>query len=556
MRNAFRTEAAALNDHSLAMLHQSIGHGSGLHFANFRPQPLEVASLLKLAATNVLFPGTSAPRDHIFKVASGDAVLVIDSHVLLWPESARRLMDFYKRNPDCRDLLAGPLVLDSLAGVHTHFADKWRDGMWGTWDTDSRGTSIHSPPFEIPAQGLGLFSCRRDAWLGFNPHFREFGGEEWYIHEKYRQAGAKCLCLPFLRWQHRFADPASGRTYRRSVEGKIRNYILGHQELGLPLDRLRRHYVDGLNEDPQSPINADGRLTAEQFDALAADPVTYPPSVSSCGVCKSQSQAYEGLTLEDMFQKARSTPSDINEHCDKLRELASQSETVIEFGMRHGVSTVALLAGQPKRMISYDLNHDPIAEILKSRQGSTEFSFVQGDSLSVHIDPCDLLFIDTRHTADQLSNEFQRHAGKVRRWIVLHDTQIFGERGEDGGPGLLPAVRRFLNENPEWSVISHTQANHGLTVLSRDSHDKPALPGKVKMAANFTKSLAAHVADGLQKVEAPELQRRLEVCTLCDQRNDDRCSVCGCYLAEKASWRSSECPLGKWNQKQEVSHVE
>jgi len=21
-------------------------------------------------------------------------------------------------------------------------------------------------------------------WLGFNPHFREFGGEEWYIHEK------------------------------------------------------------------------------------------------------------------------------------------------------------------------------------------------------------------------------------------------------------------------------------------------------------------------------------------------------------------------------------
>jgi cephalosporin hydroxylase len=257
-----------------------------------------------------------------------------------------------------------------------------------------------------------------------------------------------------------------------------------------------------------------------------------------------------------MFQKARSSPSDINEHCGKLRELASQSKTVIEFGMRHGVSTVALLAGQPKRMISYDLNHDPIAEILKSKQGATDFSFVQGDSLSVHIDPCDLLFIDTRHTADQLSNEFQRHAGKVRRWIVLHDTQIFGERGEDGGPGLLPAVRRFLNENPEWSVVHHTQANHGLTVLSRDPRDRPALPGTIKMAANFTKSLAAHVADGLQKVESPELQHRLEICTLCDQRNDDRCSVCGCYLAEKASWRSSECPLGRWNQKEEVSHVE
>ena len=64
------------------------------------------------------------------------------------------------------------------------------------------------------------------------------------------------------------------------------------------------------------------------------------------------------------------------------------------------------------------------------------------------------------------------------------------------------------------------------------------------------------VTDGLQKADGPELQRRLEVCSLCDQRNDDRCSVCGCYLAEKASWRSSECPLGKWNQKQEVAHVE
>ena len=255
-----------------------------------------------------------------------------------------------------------------------------------------------------------------------------------------------------------------------------------------------------------------------------------------------------------MFQKARSTPSDINEHCDTLKQLASESDVVIEFGMRHGVSTVALLAGQPKRLISYDFNQDPIAEVLKRQQGDTEFSFVQGDSLSVQIEPCDLLFIDTRHTADQLTQELQRHAGKVRRRIVLHDTQIFGERGEDGGPGLLPALRRFLKEQPEWSVVSHTQTNHGLTVISRDPADKPKLPGAVKMAANFSKALAAHVADGLQKTDTADLQQRLEICSLCDQRTNDRCSVCGCFLAEKAAWRSSECPLGKWNA--EVSHVE
>ena len=120
-----------------------------------------------------------------------------------------------------------------------------------------------------------------------------------------------------------------------------------------------------------------------------------------------------------------------------------------------------------------------MAELLKSRQGATAFSFVQGDSLSVDIEPCDLLFIDTRHTAAQLTAELERHAGNVRRRIVLHDTQIFGERGEDGGPGLLVALRAFLKAHPEWSVIYHTQVNHGLTVISRDQSDKPALPGRI-----------------------------------------------------------------------------
>ncbi|MFM7921890.1 MAG: hypothetical protein ACKPJJ_16835 [Planctomycetaceae bacterium] len=55
--------------------------------------------------------------------------------------------------------------------------------------------------------------------------------------------------------------------------------------------------------------------------------------------------------------------------------LASLADPVVQFRMRHGVSTVALLAGQPQQMIS-----------------------------------CDMPFIDTRHTADQLTRELQRHA--------------------------------------------------------------------------------------------------------------------------------------------------
>jgi hypothetical protein len=68
---------------------------------------------------------------------------------------------------------------------------------------------------------MGVFSCRKGAWPGFNPMFRGFGGEEGYIHEKFRQAGGRCLCLPWLRWTHRFGRPA-GIGYSLTVGEKLR----------------------------------------------------------------------------------------------------------------------------------------------------------------------------------------------------------------------------------------------------------------------------------------------------------------------------------------------
>jgi hypothetical protein len=94
--------------------------------------------------------------------------------------------------------------------------------------------------------------------------------------------------------------------------------------------------------------------------------------------------------------------------------------------------------------------------------------------LAIEIDETDLLFIDTKHTAAQLYGELQRHAARVRRWIALHDTETFGERGEDGGPGLLSALQRFLREQPEWTVTYHSATNNGFTVISRG----PARPTK------------------------------------------------------------------------------
>lgn len=193
-----------------------------------------------IRATDIV--GTAAARDLLFHEGRGEAILCCDSHVLFFPGAIARLKTYYREHPESIDLLQGPLVYDDLRSIATHFDPVWREQMWGIWATDPRGLDPEGEPFAIPMQGLGAFSCRKAAWPGFNPTFRGFGGEEGYIHEKFRRAGGRCLCLPWFRWAHRFNRPA-GIPYPLFVEDKLRNYLIGHAELGLDLAPVLEHFA-------------------------------------------------------------------------------------------------------------------------------------------------------------------------------------------------------------------------------------------------------------------------------------------------------------------------
>lgn len=208
--------------------------------------------------------GTSAPRDLVFREAAGEAVICMDSHVLLAPGAIARLKQYYADHPGTRDLLQGPLLYDDLRNISTHFDPVWRAQMWGTWGNDPRGNDPEGAPFDIPMQGLGVFSCRKNAWLGFNPAFQGFGGEEGYIHEKFRQAGARTLCLPWLRWNHRFGRPA-GVPYPLFLRDKLRNYIIGHVELGLDIQPIIDHFSEHASaESIQSIVDEAMQLGVSQ----------------------------------------------------------------------------------------------------------------------------------------------------------------------------------------------------------------------------------------------------------------------------------------------------
>ena len=213
----------------------------------------------------------TATRDLVFREAQTPYVMCVDSHVLLAPGSLRRLIDYFDAQPDCSDLLHGPLVYDDLRSFATHFDPVWSAGMWGVWAKDPRGAASDNEAFEIPMQGLGVFACRRTAWLGFNPRFTGFGGEEGYIHEKFRQAGRRTLCLPFLRWTHRFQRPF-GMHYRNTWEDRIRNYFIGAAELGLDTGAMETHFRERMGDDAfdrlESAIRAEMHNPFFYFDAI------------------------------------------------------------------------------------------------------------------------------------------------------------------------------------------------------------------------------------------------------------------------------------------------
>lgn len=175
-------------------------------------------------------------------------------------------------------------------------------------------------------------------------------------------------------------------------------------------------------------------------------------------------------TLEELYTEASEAKSDINEHVPKLRELSSQCCHVTEFGMRYGVSTTAILAGQPKRFITYDIAMNyGIVSNLKAVSGGCDLSFVEADVLKIPpIESTDMLFIDTIHNAKQLLSELELHADRVKKWIVLHDTHIYGLRGENGGEGLDVGLREWMGRNSCWKTEYRVEFNNGLTVLSRN----------------------------------------------------------------------------------------
>jgi hypothetical protein len=208
-------------------------------------------------------------------------------------------------------------------------------------------------------------------------------------------------------------------------------------------------------------------------------------------------------TIEEGYNRVKDTPSNVNEHIPILAEYAEKCSSVAELGVNQMVTTWAFLKGlrfnkkKKKSLLCVDIegkpvHFDTIVELAKKNRMTMDF--IEGDSGKVDIPKVDLLFIDTAHHYAQLRRELEKHHSKVKKYIIMHNTEIDGKYGEtvrmcyyhdmdelcakfdfkaeEVVKGLQPAITDFMAHHPEWKIEKHLMNNNGLTILARVSADE------------------------------------------------------------------------------------
>ncbi len=201
--------------------------------------------------------------------------------------------------------------------------------------------------------------------------------------------------------------------------------------------------------------------------------------------------------IQRSYYKKVQEVSDIHEHLPTLREISRSCGSICEMGVRRCVSSWAFLAGLDessmlkKELLCVDIEPADTSELARwagRLMPPVRVTMLVADSRKIVLPhEFDLLFIDTLHVYGQLKAELWAHQGRIRRFIVLHDTETDRDKGEvlrmgwdarkmaqDTGmkekeisQGLWPAVEDFLAVFPGWILQKHFSNNNGLTLLAR-----------------------------------------------------------------------------------------
>ena len=174
------------------------------------------------------------------------------------------------------------------------------------------------------------------------------------------------------------------------------------------------------------------------------------------------------MDFEKEYLDACERDTDIHEHLPIISELTSQCNHVTELGVGWAQSTRAFLRHNVE-LHSYEFMPLPgIREFFdEAKNAGRNVTLHVDDTRKVEIAETDLMLVDSLHIYEQVQKELELHAGKVRKYLLFHDTTLFADRGEFGGKGIWPAIQEFIDSHSEWQLVERRHNNNGLTILKR-----------------------------------------------------------------------------------------
>ena len=169
----------------------------------------------------------------------------------------------------------------------------------------------------------------------------------------------------------------------------------------------------------------------------------------------------------DRFELIKSSPSDINEHLETIYNITKGSNIAVSLQIGKGDGAFALLIGC-QHHISIDPNpsQDTI-NFLNDYFGKKSTLIKQPTCEPIDVVSFDVLMVDSHHTANNVEKELKAHAHKTNKFIIFHDTFLYGEVGDDGGEGIKKPIYDFLSNNKEWKIIYEVNHNNGLIILAK-----------------------------------------------------------------------------------------
>lgn len=150
--------------------------------------------------------------------------------------------------------------------------------------------------------------------------------------------------------------------------------------------------------------------------------------------------------------------ADMVPHLATLTRLAGDARTIVEFGVRGGVSTWALLDGLPDdgQMVSVDIDEDVPAKLPERVTADPRWRLVIADDRAPDIQAslpshADLVFIDTSHEYHHTLRELEIARRLGATTVALHDYALADV--EDAVLGWLRRNRGTLTvEQSEWGL--------------------------------------------------------------------------------------------------------